>query len=64
MIIPVRCLSCGKPLGGLWNEFRQRIENGEDAKDVLDKMGIDRYCCRTLFLTHRDVLKNVARFKI
>ena len=63
MLIPPRCFSCGRPVGGLWKKFRERVEKGENPKKVLDDLGIDRYCCRALFLTHIDVLKKVARFK-
>lgn len=63
MIIPVRCPSCGKVVGDEWEEYKERVEEGEDAKDVLDDLGIDRYCCRSLFLTHVDLLEEVARYK-
>lgn len=63
MIIPVRCPSCGKVVGDKWEKFKQRVEEGEEAKDVLDDLGIERYCCRSLFLTHVDLLEEVARYK-
>jgi DNA-directed RNA polymerase subunit N len=63
MIIPVRCISCGRPTSGLWSKFKERVEKGESPKKVLDELGIDRYCCRALFLTHVDVLKKVAKYK-
>ena len=25
MIIPVRCVSCGKPIAHLWDEYRQKL---------------------------------------
>jgi len=63
MIIPIRCFSCGKPLAHLWKEYKERVEKGEDKKKVLDDLGLERYCCRALFLGHVDLLKDVARFK-
>jgi len=63
MIIPIRCISCGKPVGGLWQRFKERTEKGENAKKVLDELGIERYCCRALFLTHVDLLKKIAQFR-
>ncbi|MFP4045456.1 MAG: DNA-directed RNA polymerase subunit N [Candidatus Aenigmatarchaeota archaeon] len=63
MIIPVRCISCGKPVGHLWEEFKERTEDGEDAKEVLDDLGLERYCCRSLFLTHSDLLPKASQFK-
>ncbi|MBT3395397.1 DNA-directed RNA polymerase subunit N [archaeon] len=64
MIIPIRCFSCGKPVGHLWEEYKERTEEkGEDKKKVLDDLGIKRYCCRALFLGHVDLLEEVAKFK-
>jgi DNA-directed RNA polymerase subunit N len=63
MIIPIRCFSCGKPVGQLWEEYNKRIENGEDPKKVLDEIGLERFCCRTLFLGHIDLLEKVSQFK-
>jgi DNA-directed RNA polymerase subunit N len=63
MIIPIRCFSCGKPVGHLWEKYTKRVEAGEDPKKVLDELGIERYCCRALFLGHIDLLEKVAKFK-
>lgn len=63
MIIPIRCMSCGKPLAHLYAEFQERIAKGEDRKKVLDELGLERYCCRALFLGHVDLIDTVARFK-
>lgn len=63
MIIPIRCFSCGRPVGHLYSEFLERTEKGEDRKKVLDELGLERYCCRALFLGHVDLIDTVARFK-
>ncbi len=64
MIVPVRCFSCGKVIGDKWEDFQERTEeNNEDAKAVLDDLGLDRYCCRTVFLTHVDVEKDIAQYQ-
>jgi DNA-directed RNA polymerase subunit N len=63
MIIPVRCFSCGKVVGHLWEEYRKRVDAGEDSKKVLDDLGLKRYCCRQLFLGHVDLLKEIHHFK-
>lgn len=61
MIIPVRCWSCGKPVSHLWEEFADR--KNEDTKKVLDSLGLERYCCRAMFLGHVDLLDTAAQFK-
>ena len=64
MIIPVRCWSCGKPIGDLWEEFKDRVENQkEDSKKVLDDLGLERYCCRSMFLGQVDTLELINKFK-
>jgi len=63
MIIPVRCFSCGKVVGHLWEEYKRRVEGGEDGKKVLDELGLTRYCCRGLFLGHVDLLKTIGEFQ-
>jgi len=63
MIIPVRCMSCGKPIGHLWEEFKKRTEKDEDADKVLNELGLERYCCRSMFLGQVDSLEIVNKFK-
>jgi DNA-directed RNA polymerase subunit N len=65
MIIPIRCWSCGKPLAHLWDEFKERLEKEgeENRKKILDDLGLERYCCRAMFLGHVDLIDTVSRFK-
>ncbi len=63
MIIPIRCFSCGKPVAHLWEDFQERVKAGEDRKKVMDDLGLERYCCRALFLGHVDLIDTAARFK-
>ncbi|MBW2966187.1 DNA-directed RNA polymerase subunit N [Candidatus Woesearchaeota archaeon] len=63
MMIPIRCLSCGKPIGHLWEEFKQRVSAKEERKKVLDDLGLERYCCRAVFLGHVDLIDVVSQFK-
>ncbi len=63
MIIPVRCFSCGKPIGHLWEEFKKQVEEGKNSKQVLDELGLERYCCRSVFLGSTDLIELVGKFK-
>ena len=63
MIIPIRCWSCGKPIAQSWEDFKTRVEKGENRKDVLDDLGLDRYCCRAMMLGHVDLIDTAAKFK-
>lgn len=64
MQVPVRCLSCGKVIGDKWEEYTERVEDGEDKGEVLDDLGVEKYCCRTVFLTHVDTIDEIAEHKI
>ena len=63
MIIPIRCFSCGKPVAQLWKDFKERTAKGEEAKLVLDELGLERYCCRATFMGQTDLLEVVNKFK-
>ena len=63
MIIPIRCLSCGKPLAHLWELYKKKIDAGEEPGKVLNELGIERYCCRAVFLGHVDLIDIASQFK-
>ena len=63
MIIPIRCFSCGKPVGHLIEEFKERLEKGETMKKVLDAIGLERYCCRGIFMGHVELIDMAGEFK-
>ncbi|MBS3151558.1 DNA-directed RNA polymerase subunit N [Candidatus Woesearchaeota archaeon] len=63
MIIPIRCFGCGKPTAHLWEKYNEELKKGKSPKEVLDKIGMERYCCRSLFLGHIDLLETIAKFK-
>jgi DNA-directed RNA polymerase subunit N (RpoN/RPB10) len=63
MIIPIRCMSCGKPVGHLWKKYQDEVAKGKKSGAVLDALGLERYCCRALFLGHVDMIGRVGPFK-
>ncbi len=63
MIIPVRCFSCGKPIAQLWEEYKRRTDAGEESARVLEDLGLERYCCRAVFLGQADLLPEITKFK-
>jgi len=63
MIVPIRCYTCGKPVGHLWDEYQKETRKGTKPATVLDRLGVERFCCRSLFLTHKDLTQKVGRFK-
>jgi DNA-directed RNA polymerase subunit N len=63
MIIPVRCFSCGKPIGHLWEEYKERVAKGDSPKKIMDDFGLERFCCRSVFLGQTDLIELVGKFK-
>ncbi len=71
MIIPVRCFSCGKVVASDYRKFVSRItEVQESGKEVnasvisktMDDLGIERYCCRRMIISHADLIDEVLPF--
>ncbi|UCB58173.1 MAG: DNA-directed RNA polymerase subunit N [Thermoplasmatales archaeon] len=74
MIIPIRCFTCGKIIGDAYKEYEKRyaeyknlINSGEKPKEtpkqILDDLGIDRYCCRRMILTHVELIGESAPYE-
>ncbi|MGC9037356.1 MAG: DNA-directed RNA polymerase subunit N [Candidatus Micrarchaeia archaeon] len=63
MMIPVRCFSCGQVIADKWEEFDRRVhKNGEDAGKVLDELGVKRYCCRRMLISHVDLIDEIIEY--
>ncbi|MDY6958016.1 MAG: DNA-directed RNA polymerase subunit N [Halobacteriota archaeon] len=61
-MIPVRCFTCGKVISNVYEEYKERIRT-EDPKDVLDDLGLKRYCCRRMVLTHVELVEALAPYQ-
>ncbi|KAF2396158.1 hypothetical protein EJ06DRAFT_534296 [Trichodelitschia bisporula] len=63
MIIPVRCFSCGKVIGDLWERYLKMIEQQEMSDgDAMDELGLNRYCCRRMVMTHVDLIEKLLKY--
>ncbi len=60
-MVPIRCFTCGAPIGDKYEEFLKRVRKGEDPGKVLDDLGIKRYCCRRMFLSHVELIDDVIK---
>jgi len=61
-MIPVRCYTCGRVISDIWEEYKERIKHEERA-EVMDKLGIKRYCCRRMLLTHAEMIDEIAPYE-
>ncbi len=62
MLIPVRCLTCGKLVADKFEDYQTKIKAGEDPSKTLDSLGVERYCCRRMFLTTVETIQQIIPF--
>jgi len=63
VIIPVRCFTCGKLIGDKYEAYKERVGFGEKPEDILRDLGIKRYCCRRMLVSHVDLMDEVIKYK-
>ncbi|CAG8641061.1 DNA-directed RNA polymerase I, II, and III subunit RPABC5 [Gigaspora margarita] len=62
MIIPVRCFSCGKVIGNKWETYQTMLESDYNEGAAMDAIGLRRYCCRRMILTHTDLITKLLQY--
>ena len=62
MILPVRCFTCGKVVGNKWDSYLELLKADYSEGDALDELGLKRYCCRRMVLTHVDLIEKLLNY--
>ena len=62
MIIPIRCYSCGKVIGDKWNKYQILLQKGTSAGEALTELGLKRYCCRRMILSHVNLIDKILMY--
>lgn len=62
MYFPVRCFTCGAVIGDQWEDYAAKVKGGSKPADVLNDFGVERYCCRRMFLSHADIMDRVIKY--
>lgn len=62
MLVPVRCFTCGKLIGDKFEEFKAKVQSGEDPGKALDDLQVARYCCRRMMITSVDLIDQVLPY--
>lgn len=61
-LLPVRCFTCNKIIGNKDIIYNNYLESGMTPNDALNKLGINRICCRRMFLGHVNVIDKLLLF--
>jgi len=62
MLPPVVCFSCGKTISPIYEQFIKKVEETKgkiDTKKLLDDLGLNRICCRTVVLSTVDISQDL-----
>ncbi|MCL5782744.1 MAG: DNA-directed RNA polymerase subunit N [Candidatus Thermoplasmatota archaeon] len=71
MIIPVRCFSCGRVIASDYVKFNEKLKEikgtgreptPDEMARTMDDLGLHRYCCRRMVLSHTDLIDEVLPF--
>ena len=63
MLLPTRCYTCGKVVGNLWDSYEKMVQVDKvPAGEALDRLGLRRYCCRRMLLSHVDMADRLLRY--
>ncbi|PKL59393.1 MAG: DNA-directed RNA polymerase subunit N [Methanomicrobiales archaeon HGW-Methanomicrobiales-4] len=62
-MIPVRCFTCGKVISTAYEDYKRRRDEGEDPQKILDSLNMERYCCRRMLLTHKEIIDELNPYQ-
>ena len=62
MLVPVRCFTCGSLVGDKHDDFVKRVNENEDPRDVLNDLGLNKYCCRKTILSNVDIIDQILPY--
>ena len=48
----------------VYEQYKEAVETGVDSDKALDDLGMERYCCRRMFVGHIDLVDEIAPFSI
>ncbi|MCC7552347.1 DNA-directed RNA polymerase subunit N [Candidatus Micrarchaeota archaeon] len=54
MEFPIRCFTCGAPIGDIYEKYVNKLKENKTPKQALDELGVKRYCCRRMFISYVD----------
>ena len=61
-MIPIRCFSCNKVIANKWEKYKFNLDSGMSANNAFVELGIQRYCCKRMFLCHVDIIDKLLLY--
>ena len=61
-ILPVRCYTCGKVIGGKWTPYQNLLSEGVDMKEALDRLALKKICCRRMMMGHVELIDSLLKY--
>jgi DNA-directed RNA polymerase I, II, and III subunit RPABC5 len=61
MLLPIRCFTCGKVIGGVWNKYiklRKQIGNIK----ALNELKLNKICCRRMLITNYEIIDTLLEY--
>ena len=62
MIIPVRCFTCGKVLGQVYERYLSLLDQQKTEAEALEELGLHRYCCRRVVLSTVPLIDKLLKY--
>ena len=62
MIIPVRCFTCGKVLGQVYEKYLFLLDQQKTEAEALEELGLRRYCCRRVVLSTVPLIDKLLKY--
>ncbi|MCL4357111.1 MAG: DNA-directed RNA polymerase subunit N [Candidatus Thermoplasmatota archaeon] len=71
MIIPIRCFSCNRVIASDFRKFQKKMNEirekrreptPEEISNIMDDLGLEKYCCRRMILSHIELIDEIMPF--
>ncbi len=62
MIIPIRCFTCGKVLGQVYERYLSILDQQKTEAEALEELGLHRYCCRRVVLSTVPLIDKLLKY--
>ena len=54
--------TCGKIIGNKYESYMEMLHNEYSERDALEELGLRRYCCRRMLLTHVGLIEKLLHY--